>query len=239
MFNGIEGSKTGAAPVTGAVESLQIGSLEDLASQPQTTPVPPTRFGMVPVMLPKIPDATPVILKFPNEEKPKYVVYLHDAIPFDQKMAIDVVNILMNACAETTVTFLLSSPGGSLDVGCQIAAAMAVTKAHTITKAIGWCCSASALIWTYGKEKCIEPGGYVMFHMSSYVDGGNAEDIRRTAVDSIAYVREIALVPLIAQGIVTDDEIKDLVEKRVDVHIDAKTFAARMQKVREANNANQ
>lgn len=235
MFGSLDVMKQEEPRVVPATEEFLIGSLLQNAGpvEPQDRPV--TRFGMIPVCLPKPVKGLPMVRE--SQDKKCYQICIHDEIPFRQDVAADIVNILLSATPDTTIEFLLSSPGGSLDAGAQIAAAMAVTKANTKTTAIGWCCSAAALIWTYGKEKHIEPGGYVMFHLASYGDGGHSEDIRRRATECVAHVKEVAIFPLVAQGILTQEEVDSLIEKRIDVSIDAKTFADRMQKFKEASHA--
>lgn len=141
----------------------------------------------------------------------------------------DAINILKYASDQTTVTFVCCSPGGELAVAARLVAAMKNTRAKTITIAVGCVASAMALIWTHGQERVVQEGATVMIHMSSHWDWGNSKAIQSKAEFFVRYVKEIAIDPAVALGVLTAEEAELVIDRRQDVYIDSYEMTKRLE----------
>lgn len=223
------------SPVLGST-ALLADSADTTTCEPtpgnQVTQVPkppPIKYGMIPIDLPVVEENKPYVMEFEGQDGSKnYDIYMLCDIGYCDGFATDIINILNHAKSDSTVRFFINSPGGSLEAGAQVCAAMSRTEAETVTIACGMVASAAALIWSYGKKKLVEPGSYIMFHMSSHGDCGNSEDIRSSAENLVEYVKYIALDPVLAMGLLTDPEASDLIEKRMDIYLDSAEITKRL-----------
>lgn len=200
------------------------------ANPPGPPPPPPKTYGMTIVSLPQVKYDRPNIIEYPEQSGLiNYDIYLYGDIGcWDGIFEADVVNILTYAKEGTKIRFFISSCGGSLFAAAKICAALLTTKATTYMTAAGCCASAAALIWCYGKNQTVEPGGYLMFHMSSHGDWGNSESIRMTAEDLVNYVKEICIEPAVKLGVLTEEDAEDLLERRLDIWLDADEVNSRL-----------
>jgi ATP-dependent protease ClpP protease subunit len=218
-------------PLTGIV-SLEAVTADgnDNASMDQQTPVPvvvqpqpppPKLYGMSIINLPLV-KSFPFIIEYQGDI-PSYDVYITTDIgnSADGFYEDNIINILDNAMDGCNVKVYICSYGGDLFSGTRIAAAMLRTKAHVTTIAIGYCCSAAALIWSYGHERVVEPGGYLMFHMASHSDYGNSVGIQQEAGDIVAYVKEVCVKRAIEIGLMSEQDAMDLIERKQDIYYDA------------------
>ena len=69
------------------------------------------------------------------------------------------------ATSSDTVILTINSPGGSMAAGFKLLRAIEQTKAHTVCKLDGLGASMGAILFLGCKEKIVEPGSVLMFHL--------------------------------------------------------------------------
>jgi len=223
-----------AAPVL-ATESINTTMDSEIPPPGNTTPgkqdqPPEPKYGAVEIPL----IGGDLWEKAAIRETPKdggicdYEVYIMQPITngnyFDE-----VINILKYASDQTTVTFVCCSPGGELATAARLVAAMKNTRAKTITIAVGCVASATALVWTHGQERIVQEGATIMIHMSSHWDYGNTKAIQSKAEFFVRYVKEIAVDPAVASGVLTAEEAELVIDRRQDVYIDSYEMTKRLE----------
>ena len=211
-----------------------------LADQPGSVPTaeqtpapPPMRFGAIRIPMEEDGwDSKIRIKEFPNINNANdYIVILNGEIPSDNRYFAELVTLLETLTEASTVIIRICSPGGSLGSGSVISSAIIKCKAKVITVACGVVASAAALIWSYGHERRVEDQAVILFHMSSHMSWGNSELIRITADNLVRYVKEVAIDPMVAQGLLTHDESEAIIDKRQDVLIPASIMKVRLENV--------
>lgn len=193
-------------------------------------PPPPTKYGLTPIPLAIDPNESKIdIVEIPEGGINDYHVRIFSSISYETEYYAELVSLLATLTENSTVTIYINSPGGSLDVGAIISNAIQSTKANVITIAIGMVASAACLIWSYGKQRIATNGAILLYHMSSHGDWGNSEKIRIKADHLVRYVKEICVDPMLAQGLLTQDEAASIVDERKDVLIDAIEMTKRLE----------
>lgn len=153
------------------------------------------------------------------EQKPdggkRIVAYLFGRIK-DVPAYIDLVELLLAAEPNDDFVLLIDSPGGYISGGSIIASAVDMSQANVITKCVGLCASAGALILNSAKKENIgiDTGCRVMYHMSSHVDSGNSLGIRDRANDQVRYVKDVLLAKAVEDGTLTQEEMNELLENQ-------------------------
>ena len=225
-----------------ALKSLPTQSEEQISlpQDVQTVPtpiVPPVqeRFGAKKIPIQKDPDSSVVtILERPNATNHSdYVVYIISNIPGDSTYYAELITLLRTLTLNSKVDIYISSPGGSLQTGAMVAAAIRKSQARVTTIAVGIVASAAALIWSYGHNRSVSDGSVLMFHMSSHFSYGNSKEIQIKAENLVRYVNEIAIVPLVEMQILTAEEAETIVDKRRDIWIDSTTINSRLEAARD------
>lgn len=222
----------GAEPPAPGLENLGTVRLDDPTPTPSNpNNAPPTRFGAIKIPMRPNPDNSCItIIEVPNDDNTNdYIVYIFGGIRYDSSYYAELAMLLATAPASSTIEIYISSPGGSLAAGAIIANAISSSAAQVTTIACGMVASAAALIWSYGKVRKVCDGAVLLFHMSSHMDWGNSEKIRIEADNVVRYVKEVAIDPIRAQGLLTEEEASILVDNRKDILIDAATMRQRLE----------
>lgn len=222
------------------LESLSSSS-ETTASEPTATTTitvdvpkpPPTRFGATRILLPKDPNTSVItILEQQNDQKTNdYIVYISSGIRCENVYYAELLTLLRTLTSDSKVDIYISSPGGSLHTGAAIANAVKTSRASVTTIAVGIVASAAALIWSYGHNRVATEGSVVMFHMSSHGDYDNSKAIQVRAANTVRYVKEVAVDPLVEEGLLTPDEAETIIDKRRDLWLDSTTLNARLEAI--------
>ena len=189
--------------------------------QQQTT----EKYGAFPVSLPMKPGTSNIFIQETTLGS-FYEIYWMGRV-VDDPIILDIIQILDSATPGVTVSFYLSGPGGAADVAARLISAMRTTKATVKTYATGQCASSSAMIWSYGHERYVEPGVCLIFHMSSHGDRGNSIKIHDSALMIQKYIKSMLLDSKIRGSILNEDEIKAIIENRRDIYLTARTCMER------------
>jgi ATP-dependent protease ClpP protease subunit len=236
MFKGLKTAGVLKASLEGTTPKAD-NVLESTAepSAPEAPKEPPMRFGAIKIPLDTEPYPSVInISEIPNATNTNdYIVFINGGIRGSSCFYAELITLLDTLTEESTVVTYINSPGGSLYTGSMIASAMKNSKAKVITIARGVVASAAALIWSYGQERQVEDSSIILFHMSSHFDWGNSEAIRINADNTVRYVKEIAIDPMVEQGILTDQEAEDIIDRRRDVLIDAFEMRKRLEALNE------
>jgi len=221
MFHGLETFN----PIEGAIaENCQTSS---------TTPLPAIRFGASKIPL-ELNTTTPNIVinesLQPTTNIPEYTVFITGVIGHHTSYCAELITLLRTLPQSSQVKVYISSPGGSLAGGAMISAAIHQCKAHVTTHAIGVVASSAALIWSYGHTKEVSDGAVLMFHMSSHGDYGNSQEIKTAAENTVRYVKEVAIDPLVMMGILTEEDAEIIIDRRQNRWFDSTTIQARLEK---------
>lgn len=150
--------------------------------------------------------------------------------PIFEQNAEELYQLLEFASEETCITFYIGSPGGSLKLGANLAAAMRCTKAHTVTVAVGMASSVGSLLWFSGKEKTMFPCSTIMYHMSSHGQTDNSVLIKERADYLIQYVNKTVIIPAVEEGVLTAEEAEDIVVRKKNVFIPYAEMMSRLTK---------
>lgn len=111
-----------------------------------------------------------------NETKCEFTVYLTS--PISDPIDYDLLMILLQRAKEGDVmTFIINSPGGSVDTMIMITDAIHASRAHTISEVHGMAASAAAMIAQSTDELIVSPGSTLMFHEVQLGGGGTASTI--------------------------------------------------------------
>ena len=197
--------------------------------QPQQNP--PTRFGISRTILPKDPDKSviQIVERVNLNNQHDYLVYISAEIREHGTYYAELISLLRTVKSGSKVDIYISSPGGSLNTGAMIANAAKNSQAVVTTVAIGIVASAAALIWSHGHQKVVADGAVLMFHMSSHGDMGNSRAIQIRAENIVKYVKEVAIDPLVEQGILLPEEASEIIDRRRDFWLDSTTVNSRLE----------
>lgn len=217
-----------ASAVAGLEEFAPLGFEEDEVK------APPMRYGAIPITFhtDKAPSCFTITETKDESGLPHYDIWVLGTIgdsPADSTVSYDIVSILDSAPPGTNVTFKISSPGGVVTIALRICAAMERTRADVTTVAVGRCCSAGLQLWSRGKTRVMQPGAYLMAHGSSHGDSGNSAGIAASAQQTVDYVANVMLRPLVELKVITMEQFIEITERRADIYIDAGTYAKRLE----------
>ena len=206
---------------------------------PSTPAAPPTRFGAVRYRLAPDPESPVITISERKNENNHndYVVHINKFISFGSTYYAELLTLLRTIKKPTQVHIFISSPGGSLGTGAMIASAIKNCEAEVTTIAIGVIASAAALIWSYGHRKVAIDGSVVMFHMSSHGDYGNSTEVAITAMNAVRYVKEVAIDPLVAEGLLTAEEAETIIDRRQDLWLDSTQINERLERISHGQDA--
>lgn len=139
---------------------------------------------------------------------------------------LDLLQFLYEAKEGDTCTIHIDNNGGYLVTGITIGAAIERSKAHVTTKGLSIAASAAAYIFTKGKTKVSSPWGFVMYHTASYFKYGNTKEHE----DGLTYIKALIRAILIEtkqEGLITDQDVEDIVNRAKDVFVPGKLINER------------
>lgn len=136
------------------------------------------------------------------------------------------LDVLDRATKNDEVILYIYSYGGMVETGVHIITSMLYTKAKVTTIACGMCASIGAMIWTCGQYRKVTDNATLMFHMPS---GGTAGKTADTAEKS-TYIQQFfsSFMKRFARGLLSDDDITNIVEHRSDTFLPAETVKSRL-----------
>lgn len=102
--------------------------------------------------------------------------YISEAITEPHKY-IDMIHRIKTAGVGDVIYIYLNTPGGQLDTGAQILAAMNVSNAKIVTVLEGRVCSLGTIIFLSGHEFVVHPQSLFMLHNFSSGIGGKGHEI--------------------------------------------------------------
>ncbi|MBR1988768.1 MAG: ATP-dependent Clp protease proteolytic subunit [Clostridia bacterium] len=189
---------------------------------------------------PKVPGNIPIgspmesgfVTVIPNGERKKYVCNI-DWFVGKPDPYMNITHILYTAEPGDEVVFNLYSYGGSVETGCMIINAIKNTKATVTTVAFGLCASIAAMIWSCGHIREVMPTATIMYHMPSGMVFGKTADNEEESRHIQGYFSEF--MREVTKGILTEDELDKIINKRMDMFIPAATIQARLAVTKEEN----
>ena len=207
-------------------------------STPEVSPTPPpqtppSRFGATRILLAQDPDRPVISIREHKNDSNynDYVVYITQFIRSEGTYYAELLTLLRTLTEASAVTIFISSPGGSLHTGAMIASAIRMSSAKITTVALGVVASSAALIWSHGHNRHVIDGAVVMFHMSSHGDWGNSQEVALQAANTVRYVKEVAIDPLVYQGLLTPEEAETIIDRRQDLWLDSTELNARLERM--------
>lgn len=155
----------------------------------------------------------------------KYTAILDQEVIFPDPY-MELIHTIMNLRESDELTIYLCSNGGWVETGIDLIHAIQNSKGQIITDAIGMCASIAAVTWCCGKVRKISPMATLMFHMPSGGYFGKALDVKDETVGLCDYFS--MLLTDITQGILTPEDIDNVVNHRKDVYLDGATVNDRL-----------
>lgn len=146
----------------------------------------------------------------------KYTVFLDQEVIMPDPY-LELVHTIMNLRETDEMTIYLCSNGGWVETGIDIMHAIQNSKGQIITDAIGMCASIAAVIWCGGKVRRISPMATLMFHMPSGGYFGKSMDVKDQTTGLCNYFT--GLLTRITRGILTVEDIENVVNHRKDVYL--------------------
>jgi ATP-dependent protease ClpP protease subunit len=126
------------------------------------------------------------------------------------------------------VFFLINSQGGYVNGGCSLISAISRCKAEITTVGFGIIASMGSGIWLFGHNRIILPGTVIMFHMSSGGVAGNTTVNIESESSLQDYMTEVFMNKAQQDGILTPEEVVDIVKNKKDIFITYEEFSRRM-----------
>lgn len=161
----------------------------------------------------------------------KYTVFLDQEVIMPDPY-LELVHTIMNLRETDEMTIYLCSNGGWVETGIDIIHAIQNSKGQIITHAIGMCASIAAVIWCCGKVRKISPMATLMFHMPSGGYFGKSMDVKDQTTGLCRYFTE--LLTRITRGILTVEDIENVVNHRKDVYLNGVTVNERLAAMEDA-----
>lgn len=155
----------------------------------------------------------------------KYTVILDQEVIMPDPY-LELVHTIMNLREMDELTIYLCSNGGWVESGINIIHAIQNSKGQIITHAIGMCASIAAVIWSCGKVRKISPMATLMYHMPSGGYFGKSLDVKDETTSLCVYFSE--LLTKITKGILTEEDIENIIDHRKDVYLDGVTVNERL-----------
>ena len=138
----------------------------------------------------------------------------------------NLINLLWSAREDDTIYIDIFTYGGQVETGCHIISGIQNTRAKVITKAYGLCCSIGAMIWAAGHVREVTENATIMFHMPSGGVFGKTADNMEESRNIQDWFTEF--MTEITQGILTEEELKNIIGCRHDLFIPAATMQQRL-----------
>ena len=138
----------------------------------------------------------------------------------------NLIKLLWSAQENDTIYIDIFTYGGQVETGCHIISGMMNTKAKVITRAYGLCCSIGAMIWACGHEREVTDNATIMFHMPSGGVFGKTADNMEESKNVQEWFTEF--MTKITKGILTDEELTNIISCRHDLFVPAATMRERL-----------
>lgn len=138
----------------------------------------------------------------------------------------NLIKLLWSARDDDTIYLDIFTYGGQVETGCHIISAIQNTKAKVITRAYGLCCSIGAMIWAAGHQKEVTDNATIMFHMPSGGVFGKTADNMEESRNVQDWFTEF--MTTITEGILTKEELANIIGCRHDLFIPAATMKQRL-----------
>lgn len=193
------------------------------ASTPTSDQTSLVTFGEVPCNYPYCP----VFKDIQDDGSIYYSAYICGGISSLNEYQ-NLMMVLMSASDKDTVHIYIDSPGGDLSTGAALSSVIENSKAHVIGEATGLCASAGSLVLGACKEMRATDFATIMYHMSSHLDWNNSARIKENAEFMVNYTKDKCLAVAQRRGIITEDELNDIVNKYKEVWIGSSEFRKRL-----------
>ena len=138
----------------------------------------------------------------------------------------NLIQLLWTANEDDTIYIDIFTYGGQVETGCHIISGIQNTKAKVITRAYGLCCSIGAMIWAAGHKREVTDNATIMFHMPSGGVFGKTADNMEESKNIQDWFTEFMMT--ITKGILTDEELSNVIGCRHDLFIPAATMRSRL-----------
>ena len=139
---------------------------------------------------------------------------------------LQLIHALYNMRNGDKMTIIINSNGGWVETGIDIVTAMANTRGHVETIALGMCASIAAVIWSCGHTRKVSPLATIMYHMPSGGYFGKSLDIQAETEGLNDYFKR--LLADITKGLLTSEDIINIVDNRMDIYISGPVMEERM-----------
>lgn len=144
---------------------------------------------------------------------------------------LQLIHTIYNMRNYDTMTLVINSNGGWVETGIDIVHAMTHTRGRVKTIALGMCASIAAVIWSCGHVREVSPLATIMYHMPSGGYFGKSLDIENETVGLNNYFKNLLLN--ITEGILTPEDIENIVTNRMDIYIPGPTMQMRLDCLKE------
>lgn len=212
-------------------------SLEDCVEECEVDPDAPEgddkldiRFGAQQIKF-DAPEAFPHITEIALADGSKqYDIYVFQPIEYygrQTHMIQHLIQLLDHATEQDSFRFFVNTPGGAIAPVCCLVSAMNRTRARTETIAAGIVASAGTAVFNAGQVRTVLPASVFMFHFSSHWAYGNSREVSATSAALVKYVQTHLIDPMVANGLMTEDEAA-LIVKGEDVYIPGPVMQARL-----------
>lgn len=162
----------------------------------------------------------PLITAVRKQKGISYKVILHNLIDTPDTYGT-LINILDSASENDDITIVINSPGGYVDSGLIITAAMDRCKAPITTVAAGLVASCGAGIFIHGDQLKVSRFSRIMIHASRGMVGGTMREIQMTSKIYESTMKEF-IRTAVDKKILTEQEFTDVFENSQDVWLSCK-----------------
>lgn len=160
-----------------------------------------------------------IVSCYPKPNGGKTYVCIFDEFVDAPDNYVELFDVLYSAKKEDTIKLLFYSCGGFVDTGIMVLHAMHNCQAEIYTVTYGLCASIAAVMWCgcKGVKRYAGPNATIMFHMPSGGNFGKTADLEEESHQVQEYFYD--LLKEITDGILTDEQLKDIVMNRKDTYI--------------------
>lgn len=195
-------------------------------TNPATPPKgPETRSTIIPAIAGDT--GSVVVTGDPNGPK-TYTALITGEVTFPAKY-IQLLDALYSANKGDKVVIKIASPGGMVETGVEILAAIENTQAEVTTVAMGLVASIASIIWLAGHKRILMPASTLMVHGPSGLQAGKVSDIKEECEQIEQYFTD--MVTKLTKGVLTEEQLKRVLEKREDLFLPADILEAQIKEL--------
>lgn len=155
----------------------------------------------------------------------QYTVFLDKEI-IDPEYYRELIALLFAAGPEDSFTFIINSPGGSIDSAMAIIEGLKSTQAETTAVIMGRCHSAASIIMLYCDQIIVMDSGYAMIHHATFGSAGMASNVKAHTEFTVNQVERI--LEETYSGFLHKDEIVK-VRQGLELWMDAEEIRRRIE----------